>query len=108
MSEKIQMKIELVAGILIFVLAALSCTSVQYQAERLDRQVGKATQEEIFLVFGSPDEARDLPNGETEWVYRYKYTKSPGTGVAGSSTCWKNILRFDNHNVLAEQRKERC
>jgi hypothetical protein len=98
----------LIAGAVVSLLIGSSCTSVQYQADRLDRQIGKATQEEIFIVFGPPDETKELPGGETEWVYRYKHTSGPGTGVMGTSTCWKNILRFDKTNVLVEQRKEPC
>ena len=93
---------------LLLVLGVVACTAVQYQAERLDRQIGKANQEQIGFYFGPPDEVHDLPNGETEWVYRYKHTSGPGTGVMGTTTCWKNILRFDEGKVLIEQRREPC
>ncbi len=97
-----------VTGLVLLVCVGTACTSVEYQAGRLDRHVGESTAEEIAVFFGKPDEVRELPNGETEWTYRYTHTALRGTAVVGTTTCWKNVLRFDQERVLREARREPC
>lgn len=89
-------------------LALVGCTSVQYQADRLSLRVDKATQQDIAEFFGPPHTSNQLPNGETEWRYRYLRTASGGTAVVGKRTCWEHILRFDRETVLREHRRVSC
>ena len=98
----------LLAALALSGLSVVGCTSVQYQADRLYLQVDKASQQDITEVFGPPHTSRQLPNGETEWRYRYLRTASGGTAVVGKRTCWEHILRFDRETILREHRRVSC
>lgn len=94
------------AGSLLLLL--FSCTSVQYQAERLDEHIGRSTRPEIAFLLGQPRETRALEGGGEEWIYRYSYTTHGGTAVAGRRTCWENVLTFDQEGILREQSRRDC
>lgn len=94
-------------GPLVFLVLA-SCTSVQYQAERLDEQIDRATREEIALFFGEPRETRVIEGGGEEWIYRYGYTTAGGTGVVGRRTCWESVLTFDQGGILRQHARRKC
>lgn len=93
---------------LALVMVLASCTSVQYQAERLDEHLDKATREEIAVFFGQPRETRAIEGGGEEWIYRYSYTTAGGTTVVGRRTCWENVLNFDEEGILRKQARRNC
>ncbi len=93
---------------LMLIMGMSACTSVQYQAERLDEHIGKATRQEIALFFGEPRETRAVEGGAEEWVYRYSYTTAGGTAVVGRSTCWESVLTFDQEGILRKQARQDC
>ncbi len=93
---------------LALIMGISACTSVQYQAERLDEHIGKATKQEIALFFGEPRETRGIEGGGEEWIYRYSYTTHGGTAAVGRRTCWESVLTFDRDGILREQARRDC
>jgi hypothetical protein len=93
---------------LIAVLGMTACTAPQYHADRLDEHVGRATQEEIAFLLGTPHQARHLEAGGEEWVYRYSQTTMGGPAVVGRRICWEDVLEFDERKILKGKERRKC
>ena len=85
-----------------------SCTSPQWQADQLDRNIGHVTQEQIMNTFGKPDSVQKIANGEAVWIYQYRYTTIGGTAVVGKVRCWENVLLFDHAGILRDRERRDC
>lgn len=96
------------AGSAVLALSAISCTSVQYAADRLDEHIGRSTREDVAAFFGPPQEAREREGGGERWVYRYSQTTIGGAAAVGRRTCWENVLTFDEQGILRDQQRRAC
>ena len=86
----------------------LACTSTQWQADQIDRNIDHITQEQVMSTLGRPDVIHKGVAGGATWVYQYAYTTIGGAAVVGKSHCWENVLLFDRTGVLRNRERRAC
>ena len=99
----------LIVAAAILLLASLSaCTSLQWQADQIDRNIDHITQEQILSTFGQPDAVLKGVLGGAKWVYHYRTTSIGGAAAVGKVHCWENVLLFDRAGVLRNRERRSC
>lgn len=107
--NRVIVKKQIVAFVLSFVpLLLLACTSTQWQADHIDRNIDHITQEQVMSTLGKPDVILKGVAGGATWVYHYSYSTIGGTAVAGKTHCWENVLLFDRTGVLRNRERRAC
>ena len=100
---------QIIAVVLFPLMMSLpACTSTQWQADHLDKNIDHITQEQVMSTFGKPDIVLKGVAGGVTWIYRYSYTTIGGTAVVGKTQCWENVLWFDRTGVLRNRERRAC
>ena len=95
-------------GLLIAVMHLQACTSTQWQADHMDRNIDHITQEQVMETLGRPDVIQKGVAGGAMWVYHYTYATIGGTAVVGKIHCRENVLSFDHTGVLRNHERRAC
>ncbi len=80
----------------IFLIMGCAAVGKDFPVEKVSGiQVGKTTQQEILLQFGSPWRV-GIEDGRTTWTYgKYKYR------LIGDTDTTDLVIRFDSQNIVA-------
>lgn len=95
-------------AIAVGVTVLFACTSTQWQADHIDRNIDHITQEQVLSALGKPDVILKGVAGGARWVYHYTSTTIGGTAVVGKTHCWENVLLFDRTGVLRNRERRAC